>query len=164
LRDPLAERFDQRLKKALHLPEPDTAQLGAREAVHDADGSLRAHEVARDQERRAKTAEFHAKPVDGPLVIFPLVKAAYQFKPQTLVTLENVGKVYPTMTLKDDWGSLTVNAGGVLMHDDRKIATVSAEGFDHATLHGPGLRLSLNPGWTIAPGTRVGDYEIRPAP
>jgi hypothetical protein len=31
----------------------------------------------------------------------------------------------------------------------------------HATLRGPGLRLSLNPGWIISPGTRAGDLGRR---
>jgi hypothetical protein len=164
LRDPLAQRFDQRLSNALHLPEPSDAQLSAREAVYDPDGSLRAHEVARDQDRRAKAAEYQAKLVDGPVLIFPLEHSAYQFKPQTLVTLEHAGTVYPTMLLKDDWGTLTVDAGGLLMHDDPEIATVSAVGFDRATLRGAGFQLALNPAWSVVPGKRAGDYEIQRAP
>jgi hypothetical protein len=165
LQDPLAERFDQRLSSALHLPEPDNAEFTTRQAVYDPDGSLRAHEVARDQDRRAKTAEYQAELVDGPVLIFPREHSTYQFKPQTLVAIEHVGTVYPTMTLKDDWGSLTVDAGGVLMHDDpQKIATVSAVGFDQATLRGRGLQLTLNPGWSVVPGKRAGDYQIQRAP
>jgi hypothetical protein len=160
LRDPLAQRLDQRLSAALHLPQPNDAQLNAREALYDPDGSLRAHEVARDQDRRVKAAEYQAKLVDGPVLILPLEHSAYQFKPQTLVALEHVGTVYPTMTLKDTWGTLTVDAGGVLMHDDPKIATVSAVGFDRATLRGPGLQLVLNPGWSVVTAKRDGDFEI----
>lgn len=161
LQDPLAERFDQRLSRALHLAEPDADQLTAREAVYDPVGSLRAHEVARDQDRRAKAAEYYAKLVDGPVLILPLAHPAYQFKPQTLVALENLGTVYPTMTLEDEWGRLTVDAGGVLMQDDPKIATVSCVNFDRATLRGPGILLDLNAGWSIVPGKRTNDFEIQ---
>lgn len=161
LKAPLAQRFDERLPAALHLPDPDYTQLTAREALYDPGGSLRAHEVARDQDRRAKAAEYQAKLVDGPVVILPLTHPSYQFKPQTLVALEHVGTVYPTMTLKDEWGTLTVVGGGVLTHDDSQIATVSAVGFDRATLRGPDLQLAMNSGWRVVPGKRAGDYEIQ---
>jgi hypothetical protein len=164
LQDPLAERFDQRLGRALHLPEPNLAQLSARTAVYDPGNILRAHEVARDQSKRAQATEYQAKLVDGPVLIFPLSHPEYQFKPQTLVALEHVGTVYPTMTLKDEWGTLIVDGGGVLMHDEPKIATASAVDFDRDALRAPGFKAVLNSGWTVVAGRRPGDYEIQRAP
>ena len=159
--NPSGERFDQRLSSALHLPPPDLAQLHAREAVYDADSSLRASEVANEQKKRSQLADYQAKLVDGPVLALPLAHSNFQFKPQSLVPLGDLGTVYPTMTLEDAWGTLNVESGGVLLRKQPKIATVSATGFDPATLHGPGFTLALKPGWTIQPGTRKGDLALK---
>jgi len=159
--NPPGERFDQRLSSALHLPPPEFSQLQAREAVYDADVSLRAHEVAYEQKKRAQLAEYQAKLVDGPVLALPLAHSNFQFKPQSLVPLGDLGTVYPAMTLGDAWGTLVVESGGVLLHKQPKIATVSATGFDPATLHGTGFTLTLKPGWSIQPGSRKGDLVVK---
>jgi hypothetical protein len=159
--NPQGERFDQRLSSALHLPPPNFAQLKAREAVYDADGSLRTDEVANEQKKRVQLAEFQAKLVDGPVLALPLAHSNFQFKPQSLVPLGDLGTVYPTMTLEDAWGTLNVESGGVLLRKEPRIATVSATGFAPATLHGTGFTLTLNPGWTIQSGPRKGDLVVK---
>jgi hypothetical protein len=161
--NPPGERFDQRLSSALHLPPPDFAQLHAREAVYDPDGSLRAHEVAYEQTKRTQLAEFQAKLVDGPVLALPLVDSNMQFKPQSLVPLGDLGTVYPTLTLEDAWGTLNVESGGALLRKQPRIATVSVTGFNPATLRGPGFTLALKPGWTIQPGPRKGDLVVKRA-
>lgn len=159
----LGARFDQRLSAALHLPPPDFSQLQAREAEYDAGGKLRARETNREQEKRTRVAEFRARLVDGPVLTIPLSKPSFQFKPQTLVPLDEIGTVYPTMTLKDSWGALTVESGGVLLCKQPNVAAVSSAGFDPVTLRGKGFILILNPGWVIRPSTRKGDLVIADA-
>ena len=163
LKDQTAQRFDQRLQRALHLPDPELTRLKAREVVYDPAGSLRAHEVAREQERVAMAAQYQSSLVDGPVLTLPLNHSSYQFKPQTLVALPG-GTVYPTMTLSDDWGTLKVSRGGVLMHDKPEIATVSAVNFKPQDFGGPGFELVLKPGWEVVPGLRPGDYMLQRAP
>ena len=160
LRNHSPQRFDQRLSAALMLPEPDSATIKARMAVYDADGSLRAKEVARDDDRHAKAAQYKATLIDGPVLILPLKQYSYEFKPQSLVALPDLGTVYPTMTLHDEWGTLTVDSGGVLIEDNAHIATISATGFEQKTLHAPGFQLELRAGWAIVPGKRSGDLLL----
>ena len=50
----------------------------------------------------------------------PLVKASYQFNPQTLQPLGVVGTVYPTLKLAADWGVLEVDGGALLDHDPER--------------------------------------------
>jgi hypothetical protein len=154
------ERFDERLSVALHLPEPDLAQVHARAAIYDPDASLRAREVAREEQNRAQLVEFKTKLIDDPVLTLPLAHSNLEFKPQSLVTVEDIGTVYPTITLRDDWGTLNVESGGVLVRKQPKQATVSARGFDPATLNGQGFTLTLKPGWNILPGTRKGDLVV----
>jgi hypothetical protein len=158
--NPLGQRFDQRLSTALHLPPPDFTTLKVREAVYDPDGSLHAQEVARDQKKRVEVADFHTHLVDGPVLILPLAHSSFEFQPQSLVPLDDLGTVYPTMNLKDEWGTLTVDSGGVLIREHPSEATVSTNGFNTTTHLGKGFILTLNPGWTIQLGPRKGDLSV----
>jgi hypothetical protein len=78
------------------------------------------------------------------------------------VPIGDLGTVYPTMTLQDDWGTLLVESGGVFLRKKPNVATVSVTGFDPHTLHGNGFTLTLKSGWTIQPGPRKGDLEVTP--
>ena len=158
---PPGERFDQRLSSALHLPLSDFTQLHARETFYDRDGSLHAYEVTYERTKQLQLAEFQAKLVDGPILALPLVDSNMQFKPQSLVPLRDLGTVYPTLTLEDTWGTLTVESGGALLRKQPKISTVSVTGFDPSTLRAPGFTLKLKPGWTIQPGLRKGDLGVK---
>jgi len=159
--NPLAQRFDQRLSSALAISPPDFTGLQTREAVYDPDRTLHAHEVAREQQKRVQLAGFQATLVDGPVLTLPLAHSGFQFQPQSLVPLGDLGTVYPTMHLQDDWGTLTVESGGVLVRKHSDVASVSSTGFDRATLHGSGFILTLKPGWTIQPGARKGDIIVK---
>ena len=153
------QRLDRLLGNAMHLAPPAFASLKAREAVYD-DGTLRASEVKRDETRRAHLAELKAKLVDGPALVLPLHRSSFQFNPQTLVPLGNLGTVYPTLRLDDDWGVLEVD-GDARVDQQARIATVSATGIDASGLHGHGWKLTLKPGWIVAPGTRKGDLAVQ---
>lgn len=150
------ERLDQLLATALRLPPPAFATLAAREKAYD-DGSLRASELRRDQARQAHLAALKAKLVDGPVLALPLRHASYQFNPQTLQPLGDLGTVYPTMRLSDDWGVIEVSDGILL---GKSKATVSTAGFDAAGTKGAGWQLHLNPGWAVLPGARKGDLVV----
>lgn len=154
-------RLDQLLGTALHLPPPAFATLDAREAVYD-DGTLRASEQQREQARQAHLAQLKARLVDGPVLTLPLDRSNYQFNPQTLIPLGDLGTVYPTMRLTDDWGVLDVDRDA-RVDQPAKIATVSSAGIDASHLHGDGWRLSLNKGWTVVPGPRKGDWVVKRA-
>lgn len=153
------QRLDQLLGHALHLPPPAFATLEARESIYD-DGTLRASEVKRDKVRRAHLAELKAKLVDGPVLVLPLDHSSFQFNPQTLVPLDDLGTVYPTLRLDDDWGLLEVD-GDARIDQRAKIATVSAAGVDASDRRGHGWTLTLKPGWVVVSGTRKGDLAVK---
>ena len=156
------QRLDQLLAAALRLPASNPADLKARAAVYDNDGSLRASELRRDEQARARLAALKAKFVDGPVLTLPLSKASYQFNPQTLQALGQVGSVYPTLRLVAPWGELEVD-GGAMLDKAMKVATVSAAGVAPSDLKGPGWHLGLNPGWSLQPGPRKGDLVLQRA-
>ena len=149
--------LDQLLQAALKLPEPAAATVKAREAFYDT--TLRPRELARDQARQAHLADLKARLVDGPVLRLPLLHANYQFNPQTLEALGASGVVYPTMKLSADWGVLAVEQGA-LLDKAMTVAAVSTAGGSPDRLQGPGWRLTLNKGWSVAPGPREGDFVV----
>jgi hypothetical protein len=159
-------RLDQLLRAALRLPAPAPTQAAvqARAKLYD-DGSLRAAEVAREAARQQRLAGYRAGLVAGPVLNLPLAKANRQFRPSTLVALDGLGTVYPTMRLTDAWGALEVTGGsGALLYKDFHRATVSLQGADVTGLKGDGWTLSLSPGWSLKPGPRPGDMTLTAPP
>jgi hypothetical protein len=152
--------LDQMLQAALKLPEPAAATVKAREAYYD--DTLRPREQAREQARQAHLAELQARLVDGPVLRLPMLHASYEFNPQTLEALGASGVVYPTLTLRADWGTLTVQQGA-LLDKAMTVAAVAVAGASADHLQGPGWRLALKKGWVVAPGERAGDFVVRQA-
>ena len=124
------------------------------------DGRLRSAEEARDRERRERLADYRARLVDGPVLVLPMEQSRLGFNPQTLVPMEGIGTVYPTLQLVDRWGRLEVESGGALVRRDPKQATVAAPGIAADTRQGEGWRLALAPGWTLRAGPRDGDWTV----
>jgi hypothetical protein len=73
------------------------------------------------------------------------------FDPNNVVPFDNLGTVYPTITVRDIWGSIQVSENALLSSDFKKL-TVTADG--------SGWKLDLKPGWQIVPGSRSGDKTI----
>jgi hypothetical protein len=159
-------RLDQLLQTAMKLtaPAPGEAALAARARLYD-DGTLRAAEVAREAARQKRLAGYRAALVEGPVLNLPLAKSNRQFRPSTLVALDDLGTVYPTMRLTDAWGDLEVTGGsGALLYKGFGRAAVSLTGADAGHLKGDGWTLELKPGWSLKPGPRPGDLTLTAAP
>jgi len=153
----------QLLQTALKLPAPalTEAAVAARAKAYD-DGTLRTSEVAREAARQKRLATYRAALVEGPVLSLPMAKSNRQFRPSTLVALEGLGTVYPTLRLTDLWGILEVTDGssGALLYKDFTRATVSLKGADATHLKGDGWTITLNPGWSVKPGPRPGDMSV----
>jgi hypothetical protein len=143
------------LAGAYRISAAARADLDARKRRYD-DGGLRESEVRREGERVARVGAYRAALVNGPVLVLPLTKANFQFNPQTLVALDDVGTVYPTLRLTDAWGDLVVERNGALVQAGSKQATVPLRSGGDA-MRGDGWTLILKPGWKIAPGSRAGD-------
>ncbi|MEP6900074.1 MAG: hypothetical protein ABI870_16230 [Rhodanobacter sp.] len=154
------KRLDQLLGLALHLPPPAFATLDAREKFYDQDGALHAHEVRRDEAKRVRLAALKARLVDGAVLTLPLNHSNFQFNPQTLQPLGELGMVYPTLRLTDDWGVLEVT-GDALVSQTARTANVSVAGIDLSRRNGDGWKLTLSKDWNVVPGARQGDLEVR---
>ncbi len=114
---------------------------------------LLASEQERDARKQTMLRDFRARFVDGPRLTIPLKHMSFEFDPNAAQPFEALGTVYPALTLRDEWGSLVVRKGGALIGSDWMSIVVPAEAHDDYTL-------TLNDGWSIAPGARAGDATL----
>ena len=85
-----------------------------------------------------------------------------QFDPGNLVPINSLGTVYPNIRIVDDWGVLTVTKGGALMSGDfSRVIVPAPKKIAQPVIDGDGWELRLNPGWSLTPGERKGDFAVR---
>jgi hypothetical protein len=123
----------------------------ARAAAYDG-AKLRAEAEKRDREQREQLAKYRAQLADGPVIELPMEKGRIGFDPNTIVSLGDLGNVYPTLSISADWGTLEAT-NGARMSPDFKFAYIGAADRD---------KVKLNPGWELAPGSRAGDLRVAP--
>ena len=131
-----------------------TAALYGGQAVAD-------EELAAHQERAGLTTRWSDRLVSGPVLRLPLENIRVSFDPNTLQPLPPHGVVYPTATITDVWGVLTVT-DGALIDGDWSAVTVTAP--EDGALNGDGWSLELAEGWVLAPGEREGDFVLARTP
>src|SRR2546423_999149 len=124
--------------------------------------ALGAEEDRRETARRDLVKGYREKLVDGPILIVPLHKMNMQFDPGNLVPIDSLGTVYPNLRVVDDWGVLTVTKGGALMSGDfSRVIVPAPKKIAQPVIDGDGWELRLNPGWSLTPGERKGDFAVR---
>jgi hypothetical protein len=136
--------------EAWHVAAAEDAE--ARAASYDGAKLLDA-ERRRDARKQAMLREFRARFLDGAHLTIPLKHMSFEFDPNAAQPFEALGTVYPTLTARDDWGSIVVHKGGAMIASDWSSITVPAEARDNYTL-------TLNDGWRIVPGARAGDATL----
>jgi hypothetical protein len=90
-------------------------------------------ERERDTRKQAMLRDFRARFIDGPHLTIPLKHMSFQFDPNTSQPFESFGTVYPTLTVRDEWGSLVVQKGGALVASDWMSIVLPAEAHDDHT-------------------------------
>jgi hypothetical protein len=124
----------------------------ARAAAYDG-AQLLAAERERDTRKQATLREFRARFIDGAHLTLPLKHMSFEFDPNKSQPFESFGTVYPTLTARDDWGSIVVHRGGAMIASDWTSLVVPADAHDDYTL-------TLNDGWSIVPAARAGDTML----
>jgi hypothetical protein len=151
------------LAKAGHLDIPPSSQQQAEERMKQYEGeALRIAEVERDKTRQKRTADYRARLVDGPVLVIPLHKMQFSFDPTNVQPLPDVGTVYPSLRISDDWGVLTATGDALMSSDFRRVHVKAPDKVTERPIKGDGWQLDLKDGFEIQPGKRGGDYTVVP--
>jgi hypothetical protein len=151
--------LDVLLRAALPANAAATSVSLSERAASYGGPALYASEVTRDEKRQALLADLRARLVTGPVLHLPAHKINYEFNPSTLQPLGDQGTVFPHIRAAGAFGVLTAN-NGALIDKDFTVLTVSVAGADLKALKGDGWTLTLNPGWTLKPDVRAGDWRV----
>jgi hypothetical protein len=154
------------LADALRIVVPADLESEATQRALAYDGAaVMAREATRAEVQRHALARHRARFVDGPVLVLPLGEfLRYTFNPQGAEALGELGTVYLTSRVTDEWGVLQVT-GGVLLSRAQggrvSEARVPAPGLPAGpTLEGDGWALTLTEGWRLVPAARAGDFTV----
>jgi hypothetical protein len=120
-----------------------------------------AAEKEREASRIAEETRLRARFLEGPTLKLPVgSRFSFSFDPNGAVPLPGVGIVYKSSRISDEWGSLTVTSGGVLLLRNAEgmftgvvIANpLSKDGI----VSGDGWTLELSDGWKAKDGEARG--------
>lgn len=151
------------LQRSLSIKVPADSTQAAAERSRRYDGeSLRASETEREKKRQVTLAEYRVRLVDGPVLAIPLREVSVQFDPNNLIPLEGLGTVYPTIQVKDVWGTLNASRGALLNPGWTELRVPAPRDSDARPLQGDGWTLELASGWKLAGGERKSDYVLKP--
>jgi hypothetical protein len=154
------------LAAALDWKAPEELAGAAEEALANYDGAkVRAEERARAEQQAARAAELRARFVDGPVLVLPLGTGVnYTFDPTDIATFDGLGSFYGSISITESWGVLEAGGGALVERDARGAMTAVrvalAEKSVAAPLAGPGWKLTLASGKTLAAGARAGDWTV----
>lgn len=152
----LAELYKLELKPPLENAYADIAQKNKYGYA-----GIYAAEKSREEKRILLQAANRKKFVEGPVLELPTSGMNINFNPNEVQVLEGVGPIYPSLTIKADWGMLEVTKGGALIKDWMTIYIPLPPDFKHTkNLQTSDWKLELKNGWTITPGKRNGDYKV----
>ena len=139
--------------------KPDVAATNA--LVRYAGTEVAAAEQTRDRAHRDQIAGWQAQLIDGPVLVLPFVAMKIQFNPNNLLVVPAQGTVYPTLRVSDRWGVLDVDDGALIDANWQHVQVAAPTDTQGHPLQGKGWRLLLEPGWTIVPSKRPGDYTLQ---
>ena len=152
--------FGELLAPAAAFEAPaDLAALAERRAERYGRAEVTAEEARRAEERAARVAALRARFVEGPTLRLPMRDSQLTFDPNGAVTLGDEGTVYSSFWARDAWGVLDAK-GGALMSPSGWLRVPAPETAEERA--GEGWTLTLEPGWSLAPGPRAGDFEAAP--
>ncbi len=127
---------------------PDVASIRDRYGYADISKEERTKEEAHDRQ----AAQWKTLLVDGPTIRLPLIHTGFQFDPRNLFALPPSGTVYPTVVIRDEWGTLTVSDGVLVAADGKTASVPGTVSFEGGEYRGKGWNLKLSPGWILRDG------------
>ena len=134
-----------------NLDLPQDLEKAYREAKRHFDyPQIWEYESRREQNRQQILEAYRVKFTRDTILTLEVPSPRIVFNPNNLVPLDNLGTVYPTMSIMAEWGTLEVTEGGCLF--DWQRAVVSARGIvqENNILRGEGWVLIMNEGWKLA--------------
>lgn len=106
-------------------------------------------ETQREKIRIERITKFKIKFTEKPTLELPFQNMKIAFDPRNITPIENLGMVYPNLSITDNWGILTVDNGALLASDWSKVTVSEPIMVSDSLVKGDGWQLKLNPEWIV---------------
>jgi hypothetical protein len=159
----LSGDLSQMLADAYHVTASPTEQPEAVRRAQKYDGDeIIALENERDARQQKIIADARARLIDGPALILPLgPQVQYTFDPNALMSIDENTALYPSTQITDEWGTLHVDNGALLVRDNGHLVRAQVPApKDADSREGDGWKLNLKAGWKLDKGLRPGDWVV----
>lgn len=115
--------------------------------------TIQEEEDKRDAEIRERMHRQTSIFTEKPVVFLELQSPYFDFEPEDIHPMDNLGTLYSKMRISDNWGKLAVDKGGCLLSNNLKYLRITARGFstDKNKFEGEGWHLILNDDWELVP-------------
>ncbi len=110
---------------------------------------ISAFEIKRYNKRKKLMAEFEMKFEKNPTLTIRFENMSIRFDPRNIMPFKDLGTVYPSLRITDNWGVLTAKNGALLGTDWRKITLSEPTMITDKLIKGDGWKLELNVGWKL---------------
>lgn len=158
-------RITEIIQSAFEIIITDDVQVEAQSILNDyKDSEILIFEENRAQKQIAKLEHLKEKFLSKPVLVLPLQNMSMQFNPSNLVSIENVGTVYPNIRITDNWGILNVTNDALIPANFRSVLISLPDNFslqqDQTNIHSDDWTIELNKGWILTPSEKKGSYLL----
>ncbi len=119
---------------------------------------LQGEEKLREEERLKAIAKYKERFLVKPTLKLVFENMNMSFDPRNIVPLEEIGTVYPTLRVTDNWGILTVENGALLSADWQHVIVTEPIELSDSIVSGEGWKLVLKENWNVVQSNGV--YEL----
>ena len=106
-------------------------------------------ETNRANERKRLISKYEIEFLKNPSLTIHFENMNISYDPRNIMPFKDLGTVYPTIRITDNWGILTVKKGALLSKNWDKVIISKPNEITNKTINGDGWKLELNNGWQV---------------
>jgi hypothetical protein len=106
-------------------------------------------EVVREEKNKKLLTEYRTKFIEQSHLDIFLEKMQFSFDPRNIVSLDDIGTVYPRIRISDVWGVLTATNGALVTSGWKKVTVTKPMTTDNLKLNGDGWTLDIAADYSV---------------
>ncbi len=110
---------------------------------------ISATEIKRANEHKKLMEKYKTKFLKNPTLTIILEKMNISFDPRNIMPFKNLGTIYPSIRITDNWGILTAKSGALLSKNWDKVIISEPTSISDTLVKGNGWEIELNTAWEI---------------
>ncbi len=147
--------------RAFKISIPDDLKRSTDLILNQYNGAvIVSEENAREEKKEKVIADYKSKFITQPHFELVFEQMNVSFDPRNIVPVENLGTVYPTIRVTDNWGILTVENGALLSPTWAKISLTTPQKNENKKISGEGWTLELKEGYSVTINEKTGNYIL----